>query len=45
MAVSAITSLKFNLEIQARFQRLAETRRRSAYWLMHKAVKQYFDRE
>jgi predicted transcriptional regulator len=39
------TSLKLDAEIKARLLRLAETRRRSAHWLMREAIEQYVERE
>jgi predicted transcriptional regulator len=39
------TSLKLDLELKARVQRLASARRRSAHWIMREAVEQYVGRE
>jgi predicted transcriptional regulator len=39
------TSLKLNPETKTRLQQLADTRRRSAHWLMREAVEQYVERE
>jgi len=39
------TSLKLDAELKERIQRLAETRRRSAHWIMREAVEQYVGRE
>jgi predicted transcriptional regulator len=44
MAAST-TSLKLDLELKERVQRLAQARRRSAHWIMHEAVEQYVGRE
>ncbi len=45
MAVSATTSLKLDPATKERVLRLAETRQRSAHWVMREAVEQYLDRE
>ena len=45
MATLPTTSLKLDPEIRARLQRLAESRRRSAHWLMREAITQYLKRE
>lgn len=39
------TSLKLDAETKARLRRLAESRRRSAHWLIREAIAQYVDRE
>jgi predicted transcriptional regulator len=39
------TSLKLDLEMKQRIQRLAAARRRSAHWVMREAVEQYVERE
>lgn len=39
------TSLKLDPEIKVRMQRLAESRRRSANWLMGEAIREYIERE
>lgn len=39
------TSLKLDNALKLRVQKLAESRRRSAHWLMREAVEQYVDRE
>jgi predicted transcriptional regulator len=39
------TSLKLDVEIKARLQRLADARQRSAHWLMREAIEQYVERE
>jgi predicted transcriptional regulator len=44
MAAST-TSLKLDLELKERVQRLASARRRSAHWIMREAVEQYVGRE
>jgi predicted transcriptional regulator len=45
MAATSTTSLKLDNELKSRVQRLAETRRRSAHWVMREAVEQYVERE
>lgn len=39
------TSLKLDVELKERVQRLAQTRRRSAHWILREAVEQYVSRE
>ncbi|MBR7653921.1 CopG family ribbon-helix-helix protein [Brucella oryzae] len=39
------TSLKLDEELKGRVQQLAETRRRSAHWIMREAITQYVERE
>ncbi|MGO9545977.1 MAG: CopG family ribbon-helix-helix protein [Rhodomicrobium sp.] len=41
MASSPTTSLKLDEVLKERLQRLANSRRRSAHWLMREAIKQY----
>ena len=45
MPVSTTTSLKLDVEIKARIQRIADVRQRSAHGLMREAVEQYVERE
>jgi predicted transcriptional regulator len=45
MPTRLTTSLKLDSAVKTRLQRLAETRRRSAHWLMREAIEQYVDRE
>ena len=45
MPTTATTSLKLDLELKDRIQRLAASRRRSAHWIMREAVEQYVGRE
>ena len=45
MATSSTTTLKLDTELKERIQRLAESRRRSAHWIMREAVEQYVTRE
>lgn len=43
--MASTTSVKLDAELKARLQRLAESRRRSAHWVMRDAIEQYVDRE
>lgn len=43
MAVAS--SVKLDEELKGRVQLLAQTRRRSAHWIMREAIAQYVDRE
>ena len=43
MAVAS--SVKLDEELKGRVQQLAQTRRRSAHWIMREAIAQYVDRE
>ena len=45
MPNTATTSLKIDLELKERVQRLASARRRTAHWIMREAVEQYVGRE
>ena len=45
MPTPATTSLKLDVELKERVQRLAAARRRSAHWIMREAVEQYVGRE
>ncbi len=45
MPTVATTSLKLDIELKERVQRLALARRRSAHWVMREAVEQYVGRE
>jgi predicted transcriptional regulator len=45
MPTPATTSLKLDVELKERVQRLASARRRSAHWIMREAVEQYVGRE
>ena len=45
MPTVATTSLKLDVELKDRVQRLAAARRRSAHWVMREAVEQYVSRE
>ncbi|WP_048307823.1 CopG family ribbon-helix-helix protein [Halomonas sp. PR-M31] len=39
------TSIKLDDSLKERVQHLADTRRRSAHWLMREAIEQYVERE
>ncbi|NVK43807.1 MAG: ribbon-helix-helix protein, CopG family [Oceanospirillaceae bacterium] len=39
------TSIKLDDELKRRLQHLADSRRRSAHWLMREAIEQYVERE
>jgi predicted transcriptional regulator len=39
------TSVKLNPELKSRVQQLAETRSRSAHWIMCEAIRDYVERE
>lgn len=45
MPNSTTTSIKIEPELKERVRRLAESRRRSAHWIMREAVEQYVSRE
>jgi predicted transcriptional regulator len=45
MPAQSTTSLKLETELKDRVQRLAQSRRRSAHWIMREAVEQYVTRE
>ncbi len=45
MASASTTSLKLDTQLKERVQRLAESRRRSAHWIMREAVEEYVARE
>ena len=45
MPKPSTTSLKLNVEIKERVQRLAAARRRSPHWLMREAIEEYVERE
>jgi predicted transcriptional regulator len=45
MPTPSTTSLKLDLELKERVQRLASARRRSPHWIMREAVEQYVRRE
>ncbi|HTX75765.1 MAG TPA: ribbon-helix-helix protein, CopG family [Terracidiphilus sp.] len=45
MRSSSTTSLKLDSELKERVQRLAQSRRRSAHWILREAVEQYVGRE
>lgn len=43
--MAAPTSIKLDDDLKRRIQHLADTRRRSAHWLMREAIEQYVERE
>jgi predicted transcriptional regulator len=45
MPTPSTTSLKLDVEIKERLQRLASARRRSPHWVMREAIEQYVERE
>jgi len=45
MPKASTTSLKLDVEVKQRVQRLADARRRSPHWLMREAIEEYVDRE
>jgi predicted transcriptional regulator len=45
MAKPSTTSLKLDVEVKKRVQRLAAARRRSPHWLMREAIEEYVERE
>jgi predicted transcriptional regulator len=45
MPKPSTTSLKLDVEVKERVQRLAAVRRRSAHWLMREAIEEYVERE
>jgi len=45
MPSASTTSLKLDLELKSRVQRLAEARRRTSHWIMREAIVDYVSRE
>lgn len=45
MPKPSTTSLKLDIDVKQRVQRLATARRRSAHWLMREAIEEYVERE
>jgi predicted transcriptional regulator len=45
MPKPSTTSLKLDVEVKERVQRLASARRRSPHWLMREAIEEYVERE
>lgn len=43
--MATATSIKLDDELKVRVQHLAETRRRTAHWIMREAIAQYVERE
>lgn len=45
MPKTSTTSLKLDIAVRKRVQRLASVRRRSPHWLMREAIEEYVERE
>jgi predicted transcriptional regulator len=45
MATASTTSLKLDVEMKERVQKLAAARRRSSHWIMREAIEEYVSRE
>jgi len=45
MPSTSTTSLKLDVEMKARIQRLAESQRRTSHWIMREAIDAYVSRE
>lgn len=45
MPTVATTSVKLDLDVKDRLQKLAEARQRKPHWLMKEAINQYLERE
>ena len=45
MPKRATSSVKLDVEVRQRVQRLAVLRRRSPHWLMREAIEEYVERE
>lgn len=45
MSNQSTTSLKLEIDTKERLQHLAESRKRTAHWLMREAIEQYVERE
>ena len=45
MPSASTTSLKLDVELKTRVQRLAESRRRTSHWIMREAIDEYVTRE
>ena len=43
--MASATSIKLDDELKGRVKQLADSRRRSAHWIMHEAIAQYVERE
>lgn len=43
--MATATSIKLDDDLKSRLQHLAESRRRSAHWIMREAITQYIERE
>jgi predicted transcriptional regulator len=45
MSLTSTTSLKLDVEMKARVQRLADSQRRTSHWIMREAIEEYVSRE
>jgi predicted transcriptional regulator len=45
MPSTSTTSLKLDIEMKARVQRLADAQRRTSHWIMREAIDEYVSRE
>jgi predicted transcriptional regulator len=45
MPSTSTTSLKLDVEMKARVQRLAESQRRTSHWIMREAIEEYVSRQ
>ncbi len=45
MPSTSTTSLKLDVEMKARVQRLADSQRRTSHWIMREAIESYVSRE
>jgi predicted transcriptional regulator len=45
MASTTTTSLKLDLEMKARVQRVADAQRRTSHWIMREAIEEYVSRQ
>ena len=45
MPSASTTSLKLDVELKSRVQKLAQSRRRTSHWIMREAIDEYVSRE
>ncbi len=45
MPSTSTTSLKLDIEMKARVQRLADAQRRTSHWIMREAIEEYVSRQ
>jgi predicted transcriptional regulator len=45
MPLASTTSLKLDVELKSRIQRLADSQRRTSHWIMREAIEEYVSRE